>query len=298
LAPDAEVTIEVNPGTADPEKLAVWRDLGVNRLSFGAQTFENRLLRMIGRSHDALAVLSAVRDARAAGFQRINLDLMFGLPEQTLEDVLEAVRTVIALGVPHVSAYWLKVEAGTPFDDWVRRGMLQLPGEDAEAEMYEAIRTELTAAGYEHYEISNFARPWEASRHNLVYWHNEPYLAAGVAAHGLVGGQRYVNVRSLADYQRCVSEGRRPVAETIPLTPQEASEDTMILGLRLAEGVTDARFRTRHGASIREVFGPVIADLERRGWLETTPHGVRLPEPLWPVANTVFEAFIGASPTD
>jgi oxygen-independent coproporphyrinogen-3 oxidase len=298
LDPDAEITVEANPGTTDGEKLAVWREYGVNRVSFGAQTFDNRLLRLIGRSHDSDAILAAVRDARAAGLRRINLDLMFGLPEQTLEDVLEAVRAVVAMGVPHVSAYWLKVEPGTPFERWIERGLLSLPGEDVEADMYEAIRAELGKAGYTQYEISNFAWPGEPSRHNLVYWYNEPYLAAGVAAHGLAGGERYVNVRGLDEYQRLLENGQRPVAKTHRLTPQEASEDTMILGLRLAEGVDDGRFVRRHGTSMWEVFGPVLHRLADRGWIETKGNVVRIPEHLWAVANGVFEAFVGASPAD
>lgn len=298
LADNAEVTVEVNPGTLDERKLTVWAHHGVNRLSFGAQTFNDHLLRTIGRSHDAAATGDAVRLARAAGFTRINLDLMFGLPGQTVRDVEAAVRTVVSWDVPHISAYWLKVEPGTPFARWLDRGLIALPGEDAEAEMYEAIRTMLGDAGYKHYEISNFARPGQEARHNLVYWRNEPYLAAGVAAHGLVHGERYVNLRPLPDYFAAIESGRLPVAETHPLTVREALEDTVILGLRLAEGVAYGRFEARHGVSLQTAFGPVVTELLERGWLEPTGDGVRIPGRLWPVANVVFERFLDASPAD
>jgi oxygen-independent coproporphyrinogen-3 oxidase len=294
----AEITMEANPGTLDAEKLAVLREYGVNRLSLGAQTFDDRLLMAIGRIHDAQAVRDSVRMAQTYGFARINIDLMFGLPEQTMEDVRRALVEVIALGAEHVSAYWLKVEPGTPFARWQDQGLLPLPGEDAEADMYDLVRETLDAAGYRQYEVSNFARPGGEARHNLVYWRNEPYLAAGVAAHGYVAGERYANVPALHVYHERLARLERPVAERQRVTPREACEDTMMLGLRLAEGVSDARFRSRHGVSMWEVFGDVMERLIAQGLLERTTEGVRLTERAWSIANLVFEQFVATDDTD
>ncbi|GGJ09376.1 coproporphyrinogen III oxidase [Alicyclobacillus cellulosilyticus] len=292
LRPDAEVTAEANPGTLDDRRLAAYREAGINRLSFGAQTFNPRLLAAMGRTHDAGAVREAVRGAQAAGFTRVNVDLMFGLPDQTLADVADALRETIALGVEHISAYWLKVEPGTPWHEWLAEGRIQLPGEDLEADMYDLVRDTLTRAGYVHYEVSNFARPGGEARHNLVYWRNEPYLAAGVSAHGYVAGWRYENVRPLRAYMERVRAGMRPLAWTHPVGPDEMMEDTMILGLRLREGVSRARFRERHGIDMLDRYGPVIADLAARGLVAWTGDRLHLTDRAWPVANEVFAAFL------
>ncbi|WDL96327.1 radical SAM family heme chaperone HemW [Alicyclobacillus sp. ALC3] len=289
----AEVTMEANPGTVDAEKLAVLRQAGVNRLSFGAQTFEPRLLMTIGRLHDVDAVYQSVDAAVAAGFERINLDLMFGLPEQSLSDVEDSLRQVLSTGVNHVSAYWLKVEEGTPFGQWQARGLLPLPGEDLEGDMYDLVRDTLQRSGFVHYEVSNFARPGEEARHNLVYWRNQPYFAVGVGAHGYVRGVRTANVRNLAQYGQAVQAGTRPFATSEPVSLREACEDTMMLGLRLAEGVSKREFAKRHGQSMGAVFGQEIERLQRLNLLEWVGDRLRLTRQAWPIANAVFEAFIG-----
>lgn len=294
IVSDAEVTMEANPGTVDAEKLAVLRQAGVNRLSFGAQTFEPRLLMTIGRLHDVDAVYQSVDAAVAAGFQRINLDLMFGLPEQSLSDVEDSLQQVLSTGVNHVSAYWLKVEEGTPFGQWQARGLLPLPGEDLEGDMYDLVRDTLQRSGFVHYEVSNFAKPGEEARHNLVYWRNQPYFAAGVAAHGYVHGVRTANVRNLALYGQAVSAGERPFASSDPVSIHEACEDTMMLGLRLAEGVSKRQFAKRHGRPMEAVFGSEIERLQGLNLLEWVGDRLRLTRQAWPIANAVFEAFIGA----
>lgn len=169
---DAEITFESNPDSITREKLRVLRDHGVNRISFGAQAFQDHLLQAIGRAHLRDAIEEAVWAARDLGFPHMNVDLMFGLPDQTLRDVAESVEAVLRLPVDHVSAYWLKIEPGTPFAKWHEMGLLSLPGEDAEADMYRLVRDVLREAGFVHYEISNFARPGGEARHNLVYWRN------------------------------------------------------------------------------------------------------------------------------
>jgi oxygen-independent coproporphyrinogen-3 oxidase len=294
IAPRAEITVEANPGTVDAEKLAALLEAGVNRISFGAQSFNDRLLLAIGRLHDADAVRHSIALARAAGFERINVDLMFGLPEQSLGDVQESVQQLMELGVRHVSAYWLKVEPGTPFAEWQAQGALPLPGEDEEAAMYEEVRQALTTHGLVHYEVSNFAEPGEESRHNLVYWRNEPYLAAGVGAHGYVGDVRYENVRSLADYADRIGRGLRPVEAEARVSVAESLENTMMLGLRLREGVSRERFLARHGVEMTDAFGDVIDRLVKRRLLEWADDHVRLTEAAWPIANAVFAEFVGA----
>lgn len=294
LASDAEITVEANPGTVDAEKLVVMRACGVNRISFGAQTFDENLLMAIGRTHDKATILSSVELAHRHGFSRINLDLMFGLPEQTLDSVRQAVKQVVEMGVRHVSAYWLKVEAGTPFHKWQEQGLLPLPGEDREADMYELVREMLSKNGFVHYEVSNFATPGEEALHNLVYWRNESYLAAGVGGHGYVRGRRYENVTALTDYARLLSAGMRPIADAHQVSAEEAAEDTMMLGLRLHEGVSAKRFRQRHGASIQDVFGKQIQRLTGQGLIHEDRATYRLTDRAWPIANVVFEEFVGA----
>ncbi|MCL6599962.1 MAG: radical SAM family heme chaperone HemW [Alicyclobacillus macrosporangiidus] len=298
LAEGVEVTVEANPGTVDEEKLALLREAGVNRLSFGAQTFNERLLLAIGRLHDAGTIRRSVAMAQDVGFTNLNLDLMFGLPDQTLEDVRESVREVVRLGVSHVSAYWLKVEPGTPFARWRDEGLLSLPGEDLEADMYDLVRDELAAAGFVHYEVSNFARPGCEARHNLVYWHNEPYWAAGVGVHGYAFGRRYENVRGLQEYAAQVQAGRRPWGAAHEVSAAESAEDTLMLGLRLREGVSAERFLARHGVRMEEAFAGVIDPLAGQGLLTWRGDRLRLTERAWPVANVVFERFVGALTLD
>ncbi|WP_245631947.1 radical SAM family heme chaperone HemW [Alicyclobacillus ferrooxydans] len=298
IASDAEITVEANPGTVDAEKLTVLRQWGVNRLSFGAQTFDENLLMAIGRTHDTDAVRTSVELAKQSGFSRINLDLMFGLPEQTIESVERAIAEVVRLGVRHVSAYWLKVEPGTPFHRWQDAGLLTLPGEDTEADMYDVVRKSLSGYGLVHYEVSNFAVPGEEALHNLVYWRNEPYLAAGVGAHGYVRGVRYENVTRLTDYARMISEGKRPIADDHQVSPQESAEDTMMLGLRLKDGVSAAEFLARHGVPMDTVFADELERLVTQGLIEYRDGVVRLTEKAWPIANLVFEEFVGALTSD
>lgn len=292
IDPDCEWTVEANPGTVTAEKLSILTAAGVNRLSFGAQTFDDRLLMAIGRSHDAKTIVSSVQAAFAAGIAHINVDLMFGLPEQTLPDVSSALADCLGLGVDHVSAYWLKVEPGTPFARWQESGLLPLPGEDAEADMYELVRTSLTAAGFTHYEVSNFTRQAGEARHNLVYWRNEPYLAAGVGAHGYVRGVRYENDKSLAVYAARLAQGLRPLHGTESVSAEQAMEDTMMLGLRLAEGVNRTRFYDRHHLALDDAFAEPIDWGIQHKLLEWDGDVLRLTMSAWPIANVVFEKFL------
>ncbi|MHB1626920.1 MAG: radical SAM family heme chaperone HemW [Bacilli bacterium] len=293
IAPHCEWTAEANPGTVDAELLDTLTALGVNRLSFGAQTLNETLLQAIGRIHGADDVMRSIDLAAARGFARINVDLMLGLPDQTLQDVSQSLSRLLAAGVAHVSAYGLKVEDGTPFAKWREAGQLRLPDEDAEVAMYETARDILAAHGCAQYEISNFARPGQEARHNLVYWSNLPYLAAGAGAHGYVQSRRYQNERSLTSYGQRVRGKERPVAEVQDVTAGTAMEDTMMLGLRLQRGVSYSHFQALHGMEMREVFGGAMDRLSQQGVLLQGAAEVRIPPAYYGVANEIFAAFIG-----
>lgn len=292
VSPRAEWTVEANPGTVSLEQLQLLRQLGVNRLSFGAQTFNETLLQAIGRLHDVADIFSSVQMAMESGFERISLDLMFGLPDQTLQDTQEAIQAALATGVTHLSVYGLKVEPGTPFAKWEADGHLHLPDEDLQADMYDLVRDELQAKGFVQYEISNFAQPGQESIHNLTYWRNMPYFAAGAGAHGYVQQQRYENVHSLSEYSHLLTDGTRPVVEYHPVPLIEAMEDTMMLGLRLKEGVHFHRFEQLHGYALMDCFGETITDLLGKGLLLQEGERLIIPAHYYPVANEIFATFI------
>ncbi len=288
-----EWTVEANPGSTDVSLYETLRAIGVNRLSFGAQTFNEGLLQAIGRLHFASDVKKSVDRARQAGFERINLDLMLGLPDQTIDDAVFAVDEVLRMGITHISAYGLKIEAGTPFAKWQQQGLLRLPGEDLEVAMYEAVRSKLLTQEFVHYEISNFATAGEQARHNLVYWKNLPYFAVGVGAHGYVFGERYENVRSLAQYEDYIDQEKRPIATIETVTKEEAMEDTMMLGLRLQQGVSMKDFQRMHGVPVRQVFGQQVDSLLAKGLLVQENGQLRIPAKHYEIANVIFEEFIG-----
>lgn len=298
VAADAEVTMEANPGSVHLEQLKMLRDCGVNRISFGAQSFSDRLLMTLGRLHDARAIEQSVSVASQAGFSNVSVDLMFGLPDQHVSDVRESVLRAVSTGVQHVSAYWLKVEDGTPFARWQSEGNLHLPGEDEEADMYELVRDLLTSAGFRHYEISNFAQSGFEARHNLVYWRNQPYFGVGAGAHGWVGDCRLVNVKSLVSYANRIQRGDMPWDEVNHVSRAEAMETTMMLGLRLAEGVSERDFEERYGLRLDAVFGDVLRNLESRQWLEKCHGSWRIPHALWPVSNEIVEKFVDVLDVD
>jgi len=292
MSEGAEISVEANPGTVDAGKMRVLREGGVNRLSFGVQSFDNDLLVKLGRLHDREQVYASWEIARKAGFDSINLDLMFALPGQTLETLAQSIEALKGIGPEHVSAYSLKIEEGTPFHTWHNRGQLLLPPEDEEVEMYKLVMDSFRAGGYEMYEISNFAKPGHRSRHNQVYWRNEPYMAAGSGAHGYVNGVRYVNQKNVPLYIETTTAGERPVTESEAIPAAIQREDTMILGLRLLEGVTFERFRQRHGAEMMDVFGDRISRFAEMNLLTVDEAGVRLTEKGLFLANEVYAGFL------
>lgn len=263
---DAEITIEVNPGTADREKLKIYRGAGVNRLSIGLQSASNEELRRLGRIHTYEQFLETYRLAREAGFANINVDLMSALPGQTLDSYRQTLRKVLALTPPpeHISAYSLIVEEGTPFSELAAAGRLVLPDEDCERLMYQETKRILEEAGLHRYEISNYAREGLFCRHNCGYWRRTEYLGLGLGAASLVGNTRFHNTEDLQEYLGDPLDCRRDFQE---LTVQEQMEETLFLGLRMTEGVCAKLFRETYGSSLEEVYGEVIQKNIREGLL-------------------------------
>lgn len=294
LASNVEFTMEANPGTTDMEKLAAMRAGGVNRISFGAQTFDDGLLAGIGRIHAAQDVIQSIANAKAAGFENLSIDLMFGLPNQTLQQLKDSVSKALELDLPHYSLYGLKVEENTLFHRLYQRDELPLPEEDDELAMYEHLMERLGEAGYRHYEISNFARPGYESRHNTTYWRNEPYYGLGAGAHGYIKGQRHVNIKGVQPYIDAANKAL-PRLETNSVSLEEAMGDFMMVGLRLQEGVTQLDFsRQFDGAKLGELFGPALERLVAQGLLEKNEEsiGFRLTPKGVIFGNEVFGAFV------
>lgn len=291
-ADDIEFTMEANPGTTDADKLAVMKAGGVNRISFGVQSFDNGLLQRIGRIHSRDDVYRSLETAAKTGFINLSIDLMFGLPGQTLALMKSSLEEALALDLKHYSIYSLKVEENTLFHTLYERNELPLPPEDEELQMYLAIMNRLDEAGYRQYEISNFARPGFESRHNLTYWRNEHYYGLGAGAHGYVYGERHVNAKAVREYIQAVSSGL-PIIEKFAVTETEAMEDFMIVGLRLLSGIEHGRFERQFGRRLDDVFGPQLASPVGKGLLERTNTGYRLTRQGLLLGNDVFASFLG-----
>lgn len=297
LDPNAEITLEANPNGVDETWFAAVHDAGVNRLSIGAQTFDRRGLRVLGRQHEASDVIAAVGAARSAGFDNISLDLIFGWPGQTLDHWRHDLETILSFpgGPPeHCSLYSLIVEPGTPMADAVTRGVLTVIDDDDAADLYETAMDTLERAGWTHYEIANWARePQFASRHNLVYWRNGAYAAFGAGAHGRIGNERFMNHLKPLTYIEAVESGASPHSNSEILSPGLQMGETMMLGLRLLEeGVTAAEFETRHGIALTHHFGTQIAELATLGLLDWDGARLRLTPRGTLLANDVCARFL------
>lgn len=258
---DIEITLEVNPGTLDAGKLAGYRRAGVNRLSIGLQSLDDNRLNRLGRLHDAATGLQAVRDARAAGFDNLSCDLMFAVPGQTAADLGADLDRLLELEPEHVAVYGLTIEAETPFADLQASGKLELPAEDAYVAAYRLLHERLSANGYEHYEISNFARPGHRCRHNQRYWQRESVLGLGAGAHSFHDGgwgRRLAIPNDLSSYRADLQAGRDPARLIEEFDRQGAMIETMYLGLRTADGVDDLAFAGRFGCRVDEAFPQAI----------------------------------------
>ena len=275
IVPDAEITIEMNPGTVTEEKLHIYRKIGINRLSIGLQSVHQEELESLGRIHTYEEFLDIYEKARGQGFSNINVDLMSGIPGQTRSSWEETLKTVTELNPEHISAYSLIVEEGTPFWELYGEDRRGLPDEETERDMYYRTREILGKAGYERYEISNYSRPGYACRHNLGYWNRTEYLGIGTGA------------ASLMDHHRWI-QGE----EKEKLSANDEMSEYMFLGLRKMQGVSKTDFRQTFGRSMEEVFGTVIRDMEKKNLLQTAGDFVRLTEYGIDISNYVMCEFL------
>lgn len=300
----AEISSEANPGTVlGRDYLRGLRALGVNRLSMGVQSLHDPTLRILGRIHTADEARQSYVEAREAGFDNLNLDFIFGLPGQDLAQWEQTLATIAAWEVDHFSLYSLILEENTPLFAQVTAGRVSVPDDDATAAMYEAAIASLGAAGYVQYEISNWVLPngagellpgvpARACHHNVAYWLNSDYLAAGAGAHGHHYPRRYFDLLGIDDYIAAVGSGRLPVAEVTELTPKDLRAETMMMGMRLSGGVGEAHFAARCGLSLDAAYGEALADLAAQGLVERAAGRVRLTPRGRMLGNRVFERFL------
>ncbi|KAI7256759.1 hypothetical protein KC345_g10930 [Hortaea werneckii] len=288
-----EFSMEANPGTTDIDKLRVMKEGGVNRVSFGVQAFQNELLSGIGRIHNVDDVYRSLENAKAVGLDNLSVDLMFGLPNQTVDMLRESITKALALDLPHYSIYSLKVEENTLFHTLFNKNKLPLPSEEDELEMYLLLMSTMEAAGYTQYEISNFAKPGLESRHNITYWRNEDYYGLGAGAHGYVGRQRHMNIKGVNPYIEASRSGL-PRLDSFPISEQEAMEDFMMVGLRMREGVSGVAFRAQFGKSLEDVFAASLHKMLEAGLLEQAGDTYRLSKQGILFGNDVFGEFVGA----
>ena len=306
----AEITAECNPNDLTPAKCAELRAAGINRISMGVQSMDNGLLAMLGRRHDADEAVGALDSCRQSGFDNVNLDLMYGLPNQTLEQWRDTVERLLAQSPEHISMYSLTLEDGTPLKRWVEQGRLPEPDPDLAADMYDLARASLYDAGYHHYEISNWCRPGRESEHNLAYWRNLQWLGVGPGAHSSLAGIRFWTARSPRDYARKAAEwveiaGRwasvtSAAIESVPtvddlevIDEATTAAETMFLGLRLLDGMDVAAASARVGIDLAARYERELAELAAEGLLVWENDGrLRLSEDAYLVANQVFTRFL------
>lgn len=292
VPPEAEITLEANPGTVDAQYLDGLRKLGVNRLSLGVQSAHQSELDFFKRGHSFADAVESVRLARAAGLHNLNVDLIYGIPRQTMAMWQETVTRALELAPDHVSMYCLTVEERTTLALWVKRGQAPLPDDDLAADMVLWANEALAAHGLARYEVSNWARPGRKCRHNLIYWRNAPYLGAGAGAHSSLDGRRFWNVAHPRDYVQRVEAGQSPVAGSEDIGRKLEMGETMMLGLRLTEGVNWASFQSRFGVAMTTVYPLQIKALKDRGLIQVDEIGVRLTQRGWMLGNKVFAAFL------
>ncbi|ERN54699.1 radical SAM family heme chaperone HemW [Alkalihalophilus marmarensis] len=287
-----EFTVEVNPDSSEEEKLAVMKEFGVNRLSIGVQSFDQSLLDAIGRTHSSDSVHDAVKRSREAGFDNLSLDLMFGLPHQSVEQFIDTIEKAAELGVEHLSAYSLKIEEKTVFFNRQRKGKLSLPPEEDEVTMYEELRKRTKAHGFVQYEISNFSKPGRESKHNLVYWNNDEYYGFGAGAHGYVNGVRHQNIGPVPKYIEAVNQKKLPYLNEHKVSRVEQIEEAMFMGLRKLNGVDLEELSKRYDKDLKKLYNDQIKDLSERGLLVGEQGMLKLTNEGLLLANEVFEQFL------
>ncbi|MEI2403720.1 radical SAM family heme chaperone HemW [Niallia taxi] len=293
LDKNAEYTFEANPGDLAPDKLKALYDGGVNRLSFGVQSFNDELLQRIGRTHRAKDVFSSVEAANRIGFDNISIDLMYSLPGQTVEDFAATLKQAFTLDIQHFSGYSLIIEPKTVFYNLLRKGKLLTPGEDAEATMYRLLMEEMEKHGYKQYEISNFAKDGYESIHNITYWNNAEYYGFGAGAHGYVNGYRRSNFGPLKKYMEPLAEGNLPLLDNHKVTRTEQMEEELFLGLRKNSGVSLNSFKEKYNQDIEILFADELKGLLERGLISMDDGNLKLTYDGRFLGNEVFQSFIG-----
>lgn len=292
VKPLAEITMEMNPATVTPETLAAYRSLGINRASFGVQTFDDRALKLLARGHDANDARTTFRMLRDVGFDNISFDLIAGLPGQTLRQWERNLDEAVSMRPEHLSLYLLEIHEGTPLAEQVRSGRQPPPDPELAAEMYEMMLDRLAAAGYAQYEISNFARPGFESRHNSKYWRLEPVYGFGVSAHSFDGRRRYANERDTAKYVAMIENGQSAVTETNHLDKKQLSGEFAFLNLRLTEGLDLQEYRSLFGSSIEAEFHSELSGLAEADLISLVGDRLRLTRKGMLYSNEVFSIFV------
>ena len=295
IQPEAEITLEANPGTVDGNSLKAFRHVGINRISLGIQSFDDRFLKCLGRIHTVEQSHQAFRDVREAGFKNVSVDLIHSLPGQSIDQWKSELQHAIELCPEHISIYGLTVEEGTPFARVYPADSLELTDDDLSADMFELADDLLTASGFEHYEIANYARTGYRSQHNSGYWRRDGCLGLGVAAHSFLregDGVRFSNPDSLETYRRGVTAGHLERVGEFRLSPGDAMAEYMFLGLRLSEGVSRNAFKHEFGQSLESAYGSVAEELARFGLLVQNESGLTLTRRGMLLSNQVFEKFL------
>ena len=290
---DAEVTMEMNPGTVTPEGLSEFRRVGINRASFGAQTFDDRELARLGRSHTTEDTRKTFQQLRDAGFDNVSFDLIAGLPGQSLAGWNYNLDRALALKPEHLSFYLLEVHEGTPLAEHIRKGIQPRPDDDLATEMYEVMLARADASGYEHYEISNLSRPGFESRHNIKYWIGAPYYGFGCSAHSYDGkNRRWSNERDVARYVDLIELRRKAVVERVELTLDEVRAEAVFLGMRMMRGVSVERYQKLFGIDLRESHQTELARFREAGLIEFDGDLLRLTRSGALLSNEVFATFV------
>ena len=289
---NCHMTIESNPGEVDLQYLTKLVKLGFNRISFGVQTFDDKALTMLHRSHNGEKAKQAVYEAKEAGFTDINIDLIYGLPRQTLEDIQHNLNIVKDLPINHISTYGLQVEVGTYLYHLVQKNLISIPSESMDESMYDTMMAGLKELGFERYEISNFAKGNSYSRHNLKYWHYIDYLGFGAGAHSFYDGIRRSNNRNVMPYIQSVDRYTMPTIDTETITVERAQEDFCFLALRTKWGLDDQKFEDRFGVSVHNLFGNILEELVTKGLLEYQNGSYHLSSEGAKHGNYVFSQFI------
>ena len=293
IDPKSEITLEINPGSVTRDKLDAFRSLGVNRASFGAQTFDDAELAKLGRSHNGADALKTFADLRDAGFNNISFDLIAGLPGQTLEGWQRNIEQFLALSPEHLSFYLLEVHSGTPLAEHIRRGLQPVPDDDLAGLMYRWMLDHASEAGYEHYEISNLCQPGFHSRHNVKYWSADPYYGFGCSAHSYDGRtRRWSNHRDVLKYVELIENGMAPIVEEQELTETDVRAEALFLGMRLMRGVDVRRYQESFGVDLREQHGADLDRFRKAGLLEFDGDLIRLTRTGALLSNEVFAAFV------